>query len=240
MGLDNRAGERQPHTHAVRLRREKWLEDLAGKVVGNPRPGIPNSQFDFAIRFAGPGFDDNTSRIDRAGLYCVNAVHNKVEQDLRQVHTIAKHARQIGLHHQSQDGVLIDRFRVDQSDNVLHQILHGKRLHINHMSPRELAHPSEDVGGATIILANIVEDCTQLFEVRFSPGLQIEGAERSRRAGEVAARITERLDQVESLDQDRILRSYLTLIEATLRTSFYQRGADGRPKSGDGHRLRYS
>ena len=34
-----------------------------------------------------------------------------------------------------------------------------------------------------------------------------------------------------SLDQDRILRSYLTLIQATLRTSFFQRGADGRPKS---------
>ena len=34
-----------------------------------------------------------------------------------------------------------------------------------------------------------------------------------------------------SLDQDRILRSYLTLIQATLRTSFYQKRADGRPKS---------
>jgi glutamate dehydrogenase len=36
---------------------------------------------------------------------------------------------------------------------------------------------------------------------------------------------------VESLDQDRILRSYLTMIEATLRTSFFQRGPEGRPKS---------
>ena len=37
---------------------------------------------------------------------------------------------------------------------------------------------------------------------------------------------------VASLDQDRILRSYLTLIQATLRTSFFQRArADGRPKS---------
>ena len=36
---------------------------------------------------------------------------------------------------------------------------------------------------------------------------------------------------MESLDQDRILRSYLRLMQATLRTSFYQREADGRPKS---------
>ncbi|AEV88290.1 NAD-glutamate dehydrogenase [Actinoplanes sp. SE50] len=71
----------------------------------------------------------------------------------------------------------------------------------------------------------------QLFEARFSPALQIGESDRTRRAGEVAARITELLDQVESLDQDRILRSYLTLIEATLRTSFYQRGPEGRPKS---------
>ncbi|GLY03641.1 NAD-glutamate dehydrogenase [Actinoplanes sp. NBRC 101535] len=71
----------------------------------------------------------------------------------------------------------------------------------------------------------------QLFETRFSPALQVEAAERGRRAGELHDQITERLDQVDSLDQDRILRSYLTLIGATLRTSFFQRGAEGRPKS---------
>ena len=46
-----------------------------------------------------------------------------------------------------------------------------------------------------------------------------------------STQITRQLDDVASLDQDRILRSYLTLIQATLRTSFFQRGADGRPKS---------
>ncbi len=55
---------------------------------------------------------------------------------------------------------------------------------------------------------------------------------RARRAGtELVDRIGAALDDVASLDQDRILRSYLTLIQATLRTSFYQRGADGRPKA---------
>ena len=43
-----------------------------------------------------------------------------------------------------------------------------------------------------------------------------------------STQITALLDEVDSLDQDRILRSYLTLIQATLRTSFFQRGA-GRP-----------
>ncbi|MCD9028649.1 NAD-glutamate dehydrogenase [Luteimonas sp. BDR2-5] len=35
------------------------------------------------------------------------------------------------------------------------------------------------------------------------------------------------LDRVSSLDEDRILRSYLGVIDATLRTSYYQHGADG-------------
>jgi glutamate dehydrogenase len=71
----------------------------------------------------------------------------------------------------------------------------------------------------------------QLFEVRFSPRLQMVEEERARRGGELVEQITGLLDGVDSLDQDRILRSYLTLMRATLRTSFYQRGADGRPKS---------
>ncbi|MEU4619106.1 NAD-glutamate dehydrogenase [Actinoplanes sp. NPDC023801] len=71
----------------------------------------------------------------------------------------------------------------------------------------------------------------KLFEIRFSPHLPVGENERAKQAGEVRDRITELLDQVESLDQDRILRSYLTLIEATLRTSFFQRGREGRPKS---------
>ncbi|MGX6605762.1 NAD-glutamate dehydrogenase [Micromonosporaceae bacterium Da 78-11] len=71
----------------------------------------------------------------------------------------------------------------------------------------------------------------ELFETRFSPRLEAGESERSRIVGELVDKITELLDDVDSLDQDRILRSYLTLIQATLRTSFFQRGADGRPKS---------
>ncbi|HSM10523.1 MAG TPA: NAD-glutamate dehydrogenase, partial [Lysobacter sp.] len=38
------------------------------------------------------------------------------------------------------------------------------------------------------------------------------------------------LDRVSSLDEDRILRSYIGVIDATLRTSFYQDGAGGEEK----------
>lgn len=70
-----------------------------------------------------------------------------------------------------------------------------------------------------------------LFETRFDPRLQLTDAERAVQAKELVSAIGRQLDAVASLDQDRILRNYLTLIQATLRTSFFQRSGDGRPKS---------
>ncbi|WBB92454.1 NAD-glutamate dehydrogenase [Verrucosispora sp. WMMC514] len=69
----------------------------------------------------------------------------------------------------------------------------------------------------------------QLFEARFEPG-PVAAEQRQRRGAELVAEIRAALDDVASLDQDRILRSYLNLIQATLRTSFYQRPVGGRPK----------
>ena len=45
------------------------------------------------------------------------------------------------------------------------------------------------------------------------------------------AQIRGAFDAVTSLDDDRILRAYLTLVQATLRTNFFQNGADGHAKS---------
>ena len=47
--------------------------------------------------------------------------------------------------------------------------------------------------------------------------------DRAQRPRSWSPRSASQLDEVACLDQDRILRSYLTLIQATLRTSFFQR-----------------
>ncbi|MGC9670187.1 NAD-glutamate dehydrogenase [Planosporangium sp. 12N6] len=70
-----------------------------------------------------------------------------------------------------------------------------------------------------------------LFETRFDPRLALSETDRSAQAQQLVDALTAQLDEVTSLDQDRILRAYLTLISATLRTSFFQRSSDGRPKS---------
>src|SRR5580704_3003792 len=59
----------------------------------------------------------------------------------------------------------------------------------------------------------------RLFESRFDPARQAGAAERSEAIGE---ELRGALDEVVSLDHDRILRSYLALIEATLRTNYFQ------------------
>ncbi len=66
-----------------------------------------------------------------------------------------------------------------------------------------------------------------LFEARFDPAA---GKGRAAAMDAVHAAIKDMLEGVASLDEDRILRSYVDVIDATLRTSYYQVGADGAPK----------
>ncbi|MFF2299337.1 NAD-glutamate dehydrogenase [Arthrobacter sp. NPDC058127] len=59
-----------------------------------------------------------------------------------------------------------------------------------------------------------------LFQARFRPGLGI--AERLRNTAAARAEAAEAIDAVTSLDADRLLRTFLNLIEATTRTNFYR------------------
>ncbi|MFF5444377.1 NAD-glutamate dehydrogenase [Streptomyces sp. NPDC012888] len=65
-----------------------------------------------------------------------------------------------------------------------------------------------------------------LFEARMSPGRQAAGTEL---IDAMLEELDGALEQVASLDEDRILRSFLTLIKATLRTNFFQNDAAGEP-----------
>ncbi|MEO6519360.1 MAG: NAD-glutamate dehydrogenase domain-containing protein, partial [Pseudoxanthomonas sp.] len=55
------------------------------------------------------------------------------------------------------------------------------------------------------------------------------GATRDQQVEATHKTLLKLMDRVSSLDEDRILRSFMGIIEATLRTSYYQRGADGLP-----------
>ncbi len=68
----------------------------------------------------------------------------------------------------------------------------------------------------------IAADLVALFRNRFDTKL----AEKSResREAELLPALESRLNDVKSLDEDRILRRYINAIEATLRTNFFQKG----------------
>ncbi|MGH9074634.1 MAG: NAD-glutamate dehydrogenase domain-containing protein, partial [Acidimicrobiales bacterium] len=75
--------------------------------------------------------------------------------------------------------------------------------------------------------AGVARLLVEYFESRLDPARRDGEAARSARIGE---EISGALDQVPSLDQDRILRSYRALIGATHRTNYFQRRPGGGPK----------
>ncbi len=68
----------------------------------------------------------------------------------------------------------------------------------------------------------------ELFEQRFDPA---HNPKRQARVATIVAQIEAALDGVENLDQDRILRHFLSLLQAMLRTNYYQVDANGQGKA---------
>ena len=64
----------------------------------------------------------------------------------------------------------------------------------------------------------------RLYEARLDPDTHDEDV-----AERIGNEIGEALDAVPSLDEDRILRSFLTVVRAIVRTNAFQPGADGKP-----------
>ena len=101
----------------------------------------------------------------------------------------------------------------------------------------------EDALAGNVVIARLL---VRLFETRFDPdrygGIGAEADLDARREAqdEIEQKIKRALDDVDSLDQDRILRSYLTHVKATLRTSYFQHDThapheDDDASGADGH-----
>ncbi len=80
--------------------------------------------------------------------------------------------------------------------------------------------------------APIARRLVQLFERRFDPARAAVGSKPGASLDQIAEvqAIDHALDRVESLDEDRILRAYLTLILKSVRTNYYQTGLSGEAK----------
>ncbi len=70
-----------------------------------------------------------------------------------------------------------------------------------------------------------------LFYVRFDPRMFDAMADRETTQAAVVAEIETLLAGVASLDEDRILRRFLNLVLAAVRTNYFQLGPDGQPRA---------
>ena len=124
-----------------------------------------------------------------------------------------------------------------ESDGLARLVLRGGLTWRQVMLLRTYAKYLRQTG--TTFSQHYIEDClvanvglsqllVQLFEARFDPDHPQDS--RQQRAEALVERIRAGLDDVASLDHDRILRAFLGMITASLRTNFYRTepGPDGR------------
>jgi glutamate dehydrogenase len=101
------------------------------------------------------------------------------------------------------------------------------RAYARHMRQAGTPFAQDYIEAALADNVDITRALVALFEARFDPAAADEARERE--CGRLVEQVTSALDDVASLDEDRILRGYLTAITATLRTNFFQRGPGGQP-----------
>lgn len=88
---------------------------------------------------------------------------------------------------------------------------------------------SQNYMEATLIRhANLAKQLRDLFYIRFDPTY---GQARSTDEKKLITNIQTQLDAIENLDEDRILRRFVNVIQHTLRTNFFQPDAIGQPKT---------
>ncbi len=91
------------------------------------------------------------------------------------------------------------------------------------------------VESALVANTGIARSLVELFEARFDPDAFPDTAagrdKRASRQKHVVTGLKEALDDVASLDHDRIVRALLGVIQASLRTNFYQPDENGHDKA---------
>ena len=90
---------------------------------------------------------------------------------------------------------------------------------------------SQDYMWATLVKhAAISEKIVALFHARFSTVDDLSPAARDDQEKNILGEIETALQNVASLDEDRILRRFVNAVTSALRTNFYQLDHDGRPR----------
>jgi glutamate dehydrogenase len=101
------------------------------------------------------------------------------------------------------------------------------RAYAKYLRQVGVAYSQDYIEDAILAHRQVTVLLVRLFETRFDPAVAAE--QRADREQELVDEITGLVDEVTSLDSDRILRSFLSLIRATLRTNYAFGGRTPRP-----------
>ena len=88
-------------------------------------------------------------------------------------------------------------------------------------------HDQEYVANILVKHSEITKLLVELFAVKFNPELKIKLEERNKKIAEVSDKIKNALNKVTDASHDLAIRKFFGLIDATLRTNYYQSTKDG-------------
>ncbi|MFV1872305.1 MAG: NAD-glutamate dehydrogenase [Oleiphilus sp.] len=97
------------------------------------------------------------------------------------------------------------------------------RSYARYMRQIRVSNSQRFIANTVVANTHISKLLIQLFESRFNPKHQ---ASNSGKTEEIETEFLAELDNVHNLSEDKILRLYLDLIKATMRTNFYQKDAN--------------
>ncbi|WP_112606930.1 NAD-glutamate dehydrogenase [Rhizobium sp. WW22] len=103
------------------------------------------------------------------------------------------------------------------------------RAYSRYLRQAGIAYSQDYIASTLDKYPGIAASLFRLFHDTLDPKLSDKS--RTKRLPELHAAIETKLADVPSLDDDRILRRYVNAIDATLRTSYFQKNADGTPKA---------
>lgn len=98
---------------------------------------------------------------------------------------------------------------------------------------RQAGNPYSDefVQASLLTNAAVAKALVELFFTMFDPGLSMTLEDRRPEVARMQAVVLERIDQVSSRDADQVLRLLLAIMNATVRTNYFQKAPSGEFKS---------
>ncbi|MDG1311226.1 MAG: NAD-glutamate dehydrogenase [Porticoccaceae bacterium] len=103
------------------------------------------------------------------------------------------------------------------------------RLYARYLKQLGISYSQDFIADTLSRYLDITRNLVALFKSYFDP--RYAGDSRGDRSAGLVNKVIEALDAVDNISEDNVIRGYLEVIQATLRTNFFQTFADGTHKS---------